>query len=168
MALLVLALFGAAHAEAPEGYTYYAMVAELPGTGDTAGCIYVCPKEDVATNFWLRLPESSEAPESFYQKAVRYTLDMPLTEACVGDEPVITPMTVESLGLIHGRVIELGEDYIVSYVYENAAQRPDAPTIRLAITPDTYWMKAFAPDDQLSILYDEETETVVELWTSNG
>lgn len=118
--------------------------------------------------FYLAVPDKGPKAETFSRKAIRFTLTEPVPEGGFGADEVVTPASIEILGLIAGEVVEIGEDYVVSYVYERGAVVSDAPTIRLTIDENTYMSTQFQPGSPVYILFDEETETAYEIWRSNG
>lgn len=163
LAVLMVLSFSAVRAEAPEGNVYYAMAVE--DAGAPVGCMAVVLSD---TSFRIMLPMQSDAPETYFNKGLRITLEAPVPEEGYAPDAVVTPLAMERIGLIDGEVIELGEDYVVSYVYQLAAVREDAPQVRIALTEDTRIIEEIAPGDFIEIFYDEATETAFEIWITRG
>lgn len=172
--LLIICLAASAETVTPqqeEGYVYLASVSgafSRYGEDDAdyeKDMVYVHLREEGSV--WLVFPEGAAPVETYHQQAVRFVMAEPLVDALDYDME-IHPLRVELLGYITGEAIALEEDYIETYVYDWGAVVDDAPTMRLTIDAESVVDEGIQPGDSLSIIYDADTNVVLQLLGTNG
>ena len=173
---LAMMLGAVAFAEEAEP-TYLAFVSDaMPKDGDDPTAyekdmIYIHSEPfggmESIGDFWLMIPEDGPAVEEYHKQGVRFTLSQAPEKPYTYDD-IVTPESVEIIGAITGEIVESGDDYLVTKVYDWGEIVPDAPTQRLICDNATEWAGDFNPGDPVRILYDPATDFALYVTYSNG
>lgn len=170
-------LFGAVSFAEEADPVYLAFVSDaMPKDGDDETAyekdkiyVHTAPygETEAIGDFWLKIPEDGPAVEEYHKQGVRFTLAQTPEKPYTYDD-IVTPESVEIIGAITGELVEKGDGYLVTKVYDWGAVVPDAPTQRLVCDDATEWADAFEPGDPVRILYDPSTDVALYVSYSNG